>query len=95
MVDLFDLTRNLSESNMKEPGHFAQNVKVQSNELLSAVPQVQFAQTRCAKYSLLFNKWRQFDEHALDEFRIKVMLLTKIETGWQNLAAFRREQKWQ
>ena len=36
MVDLFDLTRNLSKSNMKEPGHFAQNVKVQSNELLSA-----------------------------------------------------------
>ena len=24
-------------------------------------PQVQFAQTRCAKYSLLFNKWRQSD----------------------------------
>ena len=43
------------------------------------LPQVQFAQTRCAKYSLLFNKWRQFDEHAPDEFRIKVMLLTKIE----------------
>ena len=42
------------------------------------VPQVQFAQTRCAKYSLLFNKWRQFDEHALDEFRIKVMQFTKI-----------------
>ena len=43
------------------------------------LPQVQFAQTRCAKYSLLFNKWRQSDVHALDEFRIKVMQLTKIE----------------
>ena len=72
---LTSMTRNLLWSNWREK-HFAE---IECKVIKCCVSQVQFAQTRCAKYSLLFNKWRQFDVHALDEFRIKVMRFTKIE----------------